>query len=106
MKFEKVTVNGTYNILYNDHYVAKPIVVDVSGGAVKAGTPLAADGTVATTADGASNAVGILLHDVTEDNPNGALVIHGFIDTAKAEAHSGVTIDDATKTALTTIKFC
>ena len=106
MKYEKNTVNGTYNILYNDHYVAKPIVVDVSGGSVLAGTPLAEDGTVATTTDGTSNAVGILLHDVTEDDPNGALVIHGFIDTSKAQTHSGVTIDDATKAALPMIKFC
>lgn len=108
MKFEKTNYDGTYNILHNDHFVAKPIVVDVSGGTVKAGTPLSADGKAAVTSGtpAVSNAVGILLHDVPVDNPNGALLIHGFVNTAKAQAHSGVTVDAATKSALPMISFC
>ena len=107
MIYSKSSVDGTYNILKNDHFVAKPITVSVTAGnTVKAGTPLAADGTAATTTASVSNAVGILLYDVDSNNPNGALLIHGFVDTTKAQTHSGVTVDAATKTALPMIAFC
>lgn len=106
MKFTEETVDSSYNILANDHFVSKPITVDTSSGTVKAGTPLASDGKAATTTDSVSNAVGVLLHDVDSDDPNGALLVHGFIDTAKAQTHSGVTVDTATKTALPMILFC
>lgn len=106
MKFTEESVDGTYNILANDHFVARPITVDTSSGAVKAGTPLATDGKAATTTDNTSNAVGVLLHDVDSDDPNGALLVHGFIDTAKAQTHSGVTVDAAAKAALPMILFC
>lgn len=107
MKFTKTNYDGTYNILANDHFVSIPIVVDVSGGnTVKAGTPLSADGKASVTTSGTSNAAGVLLHDVSVDNPNGALLVHGFVDTAKAHAHSSVTVDAATKTALPQILFC
>lgn len=110
MKFTKTgTYGDTTEILYNDHFVGKPITVDltgVSGGVMKAGTPLAADGGAAVTTESTSDAVGVLLYDVSADNPNGTIVIHGFIDTAKAQAHSGVTVDAATKTALKMILFC
>ena len=103
MKFEKTAYDGTYNILFNDHFVGKTIVVDVSGGStIKAGSPLSAAGVVANDA----TAVGILLDDVPVDNPNGTIVIHGFIDTAKAQAHSGVTVATTAKTALPQITFC
>lgn len=108
MKFEKKNYDGTYNILANDHFVSKPIVVDVSGGStVKAGTPLSEDGKAAVTSGtpAVSNAVGILLHDVPVDDPNGALLVHGFVDAAKAQAHSSVTVDAATKAALPMILF-
>lgn len=110
MKFTKTgTYGGTVNILFNDHYVAKPVALDftdVPSGVILAGTPIAADGTIAVTENSASNAIGILLHDTYVDNPNGTVIVHGFIDTAKAKAHSGVTIDDATKGALPMIAFC
>lgn len=110
MKFTKTgPFGGTKEILYNDHYVGRPITVDltgVTGGVMKAGTPLAADGGAAVTTESASDAVGILLYDVDANNPNGTIVIHGFIDTAKAQAHSGVTVDAATKAALPMILFC
>jgi hypothetical protein len=109
MKFTQANYDGTYNILANDHFVAKPIVVDVSGGStVKAGTPLSADGKAAVTSGtpSASNAVGVLLYDVPVDDPNGSLLIHGFVDTAKAQTHSSITVDAATKAALPMISFC
>ena len=68
---------------------------------VKAGTPIGATGTVDNTA----TVVGILLHDVTEDRPQGALLKKAYIDTAVAQTHSGVEIASAVKTALPMIVF-
>lgn len=104
MNFEHKNVPGDVNILANDHYVGRPITLDfagVSGGVVKAGTPISAAGVAANTAD----AVGILLTDVYTERPIGTVVIHGFVDTAKAQTNSGVTIDAAAKTALPMIAF-
>lgn len=111
MKFTKTGDYGaTTEILLNDHYVAIPKVLDFTGdadGVIKAGTPIGSDGKAAVTSGdpAASNAVGVLLHDTYSDNPNGSVIVHGFIDTAKAQAHSGVTVDAATKAALPLILF-
>lgn len=75
MKFKNSDITNTKEILYNDHYVAIPY--DCSGleadseGIIKAGTIVPAND---------NTAIGVLLHDVkkTED-PNGTVVIHGFI---------------------------
>lgn len=74
MKFKTTNIGQPSNILANDHYVA--INYDCS--------ELTADddGVIAagTTIDG----VGVLLNDVyVDENPNGAVVIHGFIDRNK-----------------------
>ena len=108
MKYERKTILGDVNILKNDHYAGRPLTVDFTGiteGAVAAGTPMAANGTVATTTEGVSNVVGVLLSDVYADRPIGTIVVHGFIDVQAAEGHSHVTIDDATKAALPMIAF-
>lgn len=113
MKFEKKEFGDTINILANDHYVAMPLKIDTSetDGVMKAGKPVAADGKkAATTSSGepavqSSNAIGVLLHDVEGDNPNGTVVIHGFIETTKAQTHSGVTVDAPTKAVLPMIRF-
>lgn len=113
MKFEQTNYTTGKQILANDHYVAKPIFVDFTGitGDVKAGTPLNANGKAATTTPAtestpaSTDAIGILLNDTTSDNPNSALLIHGFIDTAKAQANSSVTINSTTKAALPMILF-
>lgn len=68
---------------------------------VKAGTPIGENGTV----DNSASVVGILLHDVSEDRPQGTLLKKAYINTAVAEKHSGVTYDDAVKTALPMIVF-
>lgn len=104
MNYERKSVPDDVNILTNDHYVGKPITLDfagVSGGVVKAGTPISAAGVSANTAD----AVGVLLADVYAERPIGTIVIHGFIDAAKAQANSGVTIDAAVKAALPLVAF-
>lgn len=74
MKFKKTDIRQPNTILANDHYVAinydcSKIAAD-DNGIIKAGTII----------DG----VGVLLNDVyVNENPNGAVVIHGFIDRDK-----------------------
>lgn len=83
-------------------YLVPVTITEFADGVCKAGTPIGADGTVQ---NGAS-AVGILLYDVYEQNPNGSL-IKGFavVNTANAEANTGLTIEDAVKTALPMVIF-
>lgn len=80
----------------------------------KAGTPLAGDLTArgtafvkATTTEGVSNAVGILLHDVdvTDGTKNAQVVIFGTFDLNKFEADVAALIDAPTKAALKMIQF-
>lgn len=109
MKFTKTSITQPVEILKNDHYAGVPItlnftsvVADTNGQkVVKAGTPINASG----VADNTATAIGILLYDVYEGNPNGTIVVHGFIDTAKAQKHSGVTIDATAKGALKQVAF-
>lgn len=74
MKFKTTNIGQPNTILANDHYVAvnydcSELTADDEG-VVKAGTII----------DG----VGILLNDVyVDENPNGAVVIHGFIERDK-----------------------
>ena len=82
-------------------------------GALKAGTPLAGDGSVAN--DG--SAVGLVAHDYPEEwakevYPDGKfyaeveVIAAGYIDLAAAEANCGLTYSDELKAALTGIVFC
>lgn len=68
---------------------------------VKAGTPIGENGTVDNTA----TVVGILLHDVVEDRPQATLLKKAYINTAVAEAHSGITYAEGVKTALPMVVF-
>ena len=103
MRFEKTGESKLVEILANDHWAAVPITVGFAPGVdvVKAGTPLAADGTLAAGA----NVKGILLYDVTPNNPNGSIVYHGAIETKRAQNWSGVTITPAMRQALPQIFF-
>lgn len=72
---------------------------------VKAGTPLTGDLTVrgtAFTAAGASDAVGVLLHDVdvTDAIGNGSLLIFGFVNLNRIDATTAAKITSGVKTAL------
>ena len=105
-------------ILFNtDPQVSVGVLVSNSGisaGAdgrkiVKAGTPLTgsleARGTAftkASTTEGVSNAVGILLHDVdvTAGAENGTLLIFGFVDLNKVDTTTAALVTSAVKTAL------
>ena len=77
-------------------------ITEFADGVCKAGSPIGADGKIANTAD----AVGILLYDVYEENPNGSIVkAYATINLANAEANSGLTIAEAVKTALANVTF-
>ena len=97
MKFEEKTAIANKEILYNDHYVAIPYnYSDVAGD--KDGVLVA--GTIIPQND--ETAIGILLYDVNKnENPNGAVVIHGFINEGKLETEPANTA----KTALSGIVF-
>ena len=110
MQYEQTEYVGDVQILKRKPFEAIPMTLDftrvetkLANGkkVVKAGTPIGATGTV----DNTSTVVGILLHDVTEDRPQGTLLKKAYINTEVAEAHSGVTIETAVKTALPMIVF-
>lgn len=89
MKFKNYSVSGTKEILYNDHYVAQPYdcsaIVANEEGIIPAGTIVPAND---------ATAIGVLLHDVKkDDNPNGTIVIHGFIRKDKLPAVPAGTVN-------------
>lgn len=105
MNVKNTNVTTTPEILKRKlgaEYLAPVTITEFASGVCKAGSPIGADGTVQNGAD----AVGILLYDVYEQNPNGSLVKgEAVINLANAEANSGLTIADAVKTALATVHF-
>ena len=83
-------------------YLVPVTVTEFANGVCKAGSPIGADGSIQNGA----GAIGILLNDVYEQNPNGSLIKgQAVVNLAIAEANSGLTIDSAVKTALATVIF-
>lgn len=108
MAFAHSVVSGNVEILFNSEYVGRAVTLDTTAfeeGICKAGTPIDKDG---KKLDGetATNILGILLLDVYEERPQATVVMGGYINTAVAQEHSGVTIGDEQKTALNNIVFC
>lgn len=110
MQFERKKYAGDVQILKRKPFEGIPMTLDfgavgttnVNGKKiVKAGTPIGATG----VSDNTATVVGILLHDVTEDRPQGTLLKKAYINKTVAEAHSGVTYDAAVLTALPMIVF-
>jgi hypothetical protein len=110
MQFEQTSYAGDVQILKRMPFEGIPMTLDfekvtdttTSGKkVVKAGTPIGATG----VADNTATVVGILLHDVTEDRPQGTLLKKAYINTAVAEKHSGITYDAAVKSALPMVVF-
>lgn len=110
MQFEQTSYAGDVQILKRKPFEAIPMTLDFKNVTsttdngkkiVKAGTPIGASG----TADNTATVVGILLHDVLEERPQGTLLKKAYINTVVAQKHSGVTIAAAVKTALPMIVF-
>lgn len=126
---KKSSYVSTNQILFNtDPFVAVSIIVDATLGVtdpatgrkiVKAGTPLAGDLTKRETAfvavkavneasaSLASDAKGILLHDVdvTTGNANGTLLIFGFVNVDRIDETVMAKNDEHVKEALKGIYF-
>lgn len=105
MGFTRRVVPNTVEILFNSEYTGRALTLDTTAfteGVCKAGTPIALNGTIANTA----SAAGILLTDVYEERPLATIVIGGYIHTERAQAHSGVTVSEAAKTAMKNVVFC
>ena len=105
MNVKNTNINSTPEILkrkLGGELLVPVTITEFADGVCKAGSPIGADGKIANTAD----AVGILLYDVYEENPNGSIVkAYATINLANAEANSGLTIDDAVKTTLANVTF-
>lgn len=110
MLFEQTVYTGDVQILKRKPFegIAKTLdfadvteTTDSGKKIVKAGTPIGSNGKV----DNSATVVGILLHDVLEERPQGTLLKKAYIDTAVAEKHSGVTYNAAVKTALPMVVF-
>lgn len=110
MQYEQTEYLGDVQILSRKPFESIPMTLNFSSVSdrlangkkvVKAGTPIGKTG----VADNTGTVVGILLHDVTEDRPQGTLLKKAYIKTEVAKTHSGVTIDQAVKTALPMVVF-
>lgn len=120
----KETYGNTNQILFAvEHQVSMGVVVSKALGVaegtkkvVKAGTPLTGDLDARTTAftaatagssTEASNAVGVLLHDVdvTTGDANGTLLLFGFVNTNRVDATTKAKLTDTVKAAMPMIKF-
>ena len=107
MKYTSTAVNATPEILKRKlgGELFTPITIKDTAfvnGIVKAGNPIAADGSVANT----SSAIGILLNDVLDSNPNGSLVrAFANVNEAICNKNAGITLAPAVKTALPLIVF-
>lgn len=110
MQYEKTSYAGDVQILKREPNEAIPLTLDFSTVTekdangkkiVKAGTPVNKSG----VADNTATAIGILRFDVTEDRPQGVILKKAYLNTEVAQKHSGVTYEDAVKTALPMIVF-
>lgn len=120
----KETYGNTNQILFAvEHQVSMGVVVSKTLGVaegtkkvVKAGTPLTGSLDARTTAfteasagspTEASDAVGVLLHDVdvTTGDANGTLLLFGFVNTNRIDATTKAKLTDTVKKAMPMIKF-
>lgn len=120
----KETYGNTNQILFAvEHQVSMGVVVSKALGVaegtkkvVKAGTPLTGNLDARTTAftaatagssTEASNAVGVLLHDVdvTTGDANGTLLLFGFVNTNRVDSTTKAKLTDIVKAAMPMIKF-
>ncbi len=97
MMFTEKAVTQGVMVLANDHFVSIPYdcseLTANANGVIPAGTIIPAND---------ATAVGVLLNDVHKDeNPNGSLIIHGFIDKGKLPVEPA----DAAIKALSQITF-
>ena len=94
MKFTTKSVTAPVEILANDHFVTVPFDCSVASGLAEDGVIPA--GTIVPAND--ATAKGVLLNAVNlNEDPNGSIVIHGFIKSAKLPVAIGEGVADALK---------
>ena len=107
MLVTNVAIGGTVEILNRKEFEGVSMTLDftsVSPNAageyvVKAGTPIDADG-IAVSATPWTGAVGILLHDVYKERPQGTILTEAYVHTTRAQTNCSLTYDAALITAL------
>ena len=111
MKFTESTVTTQKEILKRrlGGELFEEITLDSTAftkGVCKAGNPIDATGKKVNAASSDGAAVGILLNDVYDSNPNGTIVkAFACVNEANANANAGITIASEVKTALSLIVF-
>lgn len=109
MAVTNTAIGAAVEILNRKEFEGVPMTLDfttVSADAngdfiVKAGTPIDGSG-VPVSATPWTGAVGILLHDVYKDRPQGTILTKAYVHAGRAQTHSGLTYDAALVTALNT----
>lgn len=107
MAVTNTAIGGAVEILNRKEFEGVPmtlnftnVTADANGDyIVKAGTPIDSVG-VPVSATPWTGAVGILLHDVYKERPQGTILTKAYIHTGRAQAHSGLTYDAALVTAM------
>lgn len=109
MLVKEIAFGGNVDILNRPTYDAVPMTLNFTGVSattadgrkvIKAGTPINGSG-VPITATPWTGAVGILLVDVTEDYPTGAVIKgNAYVNVTKAQSNSGLTYDASLVNAL------
>lgn len=102
MLFESVDVGGQVEILNRSPFEGVPMTIDFTSVSttdpdsgekvVRAGMPISAAGAEVKTTPW-TGAVGILLHDVYESRPQGAILKKAYINKTAAQANASVTYD-------------
>lgn len=109
MKMESKSISSQLEILKRKlgGELFEPITLKTGAfkdGICKAGNPIKADGTIDNT--GSSAAIGILLKDVYEENPNGTIVkAFACVNEKNCNTNAGITLNASVKKALPLIVF-
>ena len=107
MAVTNATIGGAVEILNRKEFEGVSMTLDFTSVdadangdyVVKAGTPIDSDG-VAVSATPWAGAVGILLHDVYKERPQGTILTEAYVHTTRAEENCDLTYDAALITAL------
>lgn len=107
MAVTNAAIGAAVEILNRKEFEAVPMTLDFTSVeadlngdyVVKAGTPIDGSGKAVSSTPWAG-AVGILLHDVYKDRPQGTILTEAYVHTTRAQTNSGLTYDAALTTAL------
>ena len=100
-KVTNTTFGVGYEILNRPRYIAVPMTIDFTSvtetdddgrKVARAGSPIDKDGNPVLNTP-FTDAVGILLYDVYEDAPDGAILTEAYVHTTRAQDNSDVTYD-------------